>query len=331
MTKIRRRSLSVDEYVGGVRARDRAILARAITLIESTSPDHAELGQAVLSRLLPRTGGAFRIGISGVPGVGKSSFIEAFGTHLTGLGHQVAVLAVDPSSTVSGGSILGDKTRMQKLSVDPNAYIRPSPSAGSLGGVARRTREASLLCEAAGFDVILIETVGVGQSETTVAQMVDFFLVLMLAGAGDELQGIKKGILEIADMIAINKADGPNLERARRAAREYQAALQYVRPASPSWRTPVSTCSALEGTGLDYIWEQIRQHREALESSGEFEEKRRAQRLRWMWSMVDEGLMAALRSRPGMPETIARLEAQVLEAQTTPALAAAEILRHFGE
>lgn len=326
---IRRAKLGVDDYVEGVLHGERATLARAITLIESTNEEHEVLGQEVLARLLPHTGGAARIGISGVPGVGKSTFIEAFGTYLTGRGHQVAVLAIDPSSTLTGGSILGDKTRMQRLSVDPNAYVRPSPSAGSLGGVARRTREASLLCEAAGFDVILIETVGVGQSEITVAGMVDFFLVLMLAGAGDELQGIKKGILEIADLIAINKADGPNADRARRAAREYQQALHYVKPSTPSWQTPVATCSALERAGLDYIWSKIEEHREKLGATGELEEKRRQQRLHWMRAMVDEGLQSALRQRPGMKEKIARLEAEVLAARTTPAQAARQLLSAF--
>lgn len=243
----RRRSLSVDEYVEGILAGDRPILARAITLIESLHPAHEQLGQEVLTRVLPHTGRAHRLGISGVPGAGKSTFIESFGSYLTGRGKKVAVLAIDPSSARTGGSILGDKTRMQRLSADPHAFIRPSPSAGSLGGVARRTREASLLCEAAGFDVILIETVGVGQSEITVADMVDFFLVLMIPGAGDELQGIKKGILEIADLIAVNKADGEGLQPARRAARQYEAALETVRPGTPGWKTPVLTCSGLEG------------------------------------------------------------------------------------
>ncbi|HEY0839216.1 MAG TPA: methylmalonyl Co-A mutase-associated GTPase MeaB [Vulgatibacter sp.] len=325
-----RRRLDLDQYVIGVLRGDRSILARAITLIESTREDDEELGQQVLASVVPETGNASRIGVSGVPGVGKSTFIEGFGSLLTGKGHKVAVLAVDPSSTVTGGSILGDKTRMQKLAVDPNAFIRPSPSAGSLGGVARRTREASLLCEAAGFDVILIETVGVGQSETAVAAMVDFFLVLMLAGAGDELQGIKKGILELADCIAINKADGPNLQRANRAALEYQAALHYVRPTSPNWSPPVLTCSALSGHGLDSIWEKIVAHREALTASGELEARRRDQKLRWMWSMIDEGLRGALLGVPGMPERIAALESAVREARTTPALAARAILGRFG-
>ncbi|HLV60726.1 MAG TPA: methylmalonyl Co-A mutase-associated GTPase MeaB [Fredinandcohnia sp.] len=321
--------LSVDAYVEGVLSGSRAVLARAITLIESTNPEHERMGQEVLTRVLAHTGNAQRIGISGVPGAGKSTFIDAFGVHLTGLGHRVAVLAVDPSSRVSGGSILGDKTRMQRLAADPNAFIRPSPSAGSLGGVARKTREAALLCEAAGFDVVIVETVGVGQSETTVAEMVDFYLVLMLPNAGDELQGIKKGILELADLIAVNKADGENVEAARRAARQYEAALRYVRPMHPGWKVPVLTCSALEGKGLDRIWAKIREHAEILERSGERQRRRDRQLLSWTWGLVEEALLGALRAAPGMEERIARLERAILERRTTPFLAAQEILDAF--
>lgn len=247
----------LDTFVTGVRACDRALLARAITLIESTRADHQALAEALLQCLWPHTGGAVRVGITGVPGVGKSTFIEAFGRMLTKAGHRVAVLAVDPTSSRTGGSILGDKTRMTDLGADPNAFIRPSPTAGTLGGVARRTRETMALCEAAGFDVILVETVGVGQSETVVADMVDFFLVLMLPGAGDELQGIKKGILEIADMIAVNKADGENAPRAEAAARDYRGALHILKPASANWSPPVVTCSALKNQGLDTVWAEI--------------------------------------------------------------------------
>lgn len=325
----RKRRLDVEDYVRGVREGDRAILARAITLIESRKEAHQELGQEVLGQLLPFTGNAVRVGISGVPGAGKSTFIEAFGSYLTGQGHRVAVLAIDPSSTLSGGSILGDKTRMQRLARDPGAFIRPSPSGGSLGGVARRTREASLLCEAAGYDVVLIETVGVGQSETTVAGMVDFFLVLMIAGAGDELQGIKKGILELADMIAVNKADGENLQPARRAAREYEMALHTVGARKGSWQTPVLTCSALEGKGMDAIWKRIQEHHRLLGESGELAEKRRRQLLEWMWSMVEEGLKDALRRAPGMSERIADLETRVLASEESPARAAESILGAF--
>jgi LAO/AO transport system kinase len=250
----RRRELSVDDYVQGILSGNRAVLARAITLVESNSAAHQELAQQVLIEVLPHTGKAHRVGITGVPGVGKSTFIETLGTQLTNTGSKVAVLAVDPSSGISGGSILGDKTRMSKLSVDPNAFIRPSPTSGSLGGVNRKTRETSLLCEAAGFDVILIETVGVGQSETVVAEMVDFFLVLMLAGAGDELQGIKRGILELADMVAINKADGANETQARVARSEYASAIRYLKPVSQDWAPPVLTCCGLNGLGLPELW-----------------------------------------------------------------------------
>jgi len=324
-----RPTLDVDAYVEGVLSGSRTVLARAITLVESTNPEHERMGQEVLTRVLGRTGGAQRIGISGVPGAGKSTFIDAFGSYLTGLGHKVAVLAIDPSSRVSGGSILGDKTRMQNLASDPNAYIRPSPSAGSLGGVARKTREASLLCEAAGFDVVIIETVGVGQSETTVAEMVDFYLVLMLPNAGDELQGIKKGILELADLIAVNKADGENLQAARRAARHYETALRYVRPMSPTWQVPVLTCSALERKGLDRIWEKIREHASAMEQSGERQARRDRQLLSWTWGLVEEALLASLRSAPGMEERIARLEREVLARRRTPFLAAQDLLTAF--
>ncbi|MCP4011364.1 MAG: methylmalonyl Co-A mutase-associated GTPase MeaB [Proteobacteria bacterium] len=277
-------------YIDGVMSGQRAILARTITLIESVHPAHRELAMQVVDSLLPHTGQATRLGITGVPGVGKSTFIESFGMHLTANGSKVAVLAVDPSSTRSGGSILGDKTRMEKLSVEPNAFIRPSPSGGTLGGVARRTRETMLVCEAAGFDVIIVETVGVGQSETTVASMVDFFLVLMLAGAGDELQGIKKGVLEIADAIAINKADGDNVENARRAKREYEAALHLLKPISDHWSPPVLTCSAIDMDGLDKIWKVIGDYGQRLSAVGEFDKKRRHQALAWMWNLVEEGL-----------------------------------------
>jgi LAO/AO transport system kinase len=264
-------------------------------LIESEQPAHAELAQEVLEALLPETGGAHRVGISGVPGAGKSTFIDALGTMLTSQGRRVAVLAVDPTSSISGGSILGDKTRMSTLSNDPNAFIRPSPTSGTLGGVARKTRETILLCEAAGFDAVLVETVGVGQSETIVAGMVDFFLVLLIAGAGDELQGIKRGILEVADgilevadMLAINKADGDNRGRATRAQASYQSALRLMRGDS---MPPVVTCSALEKTGLNELWALVAESRRDLEASGEFQRKRQAQQVQWMWDMVEDGLL----------------------------------------
>jgi LAO/AO transport system kinase len=320
--------LDAQAYVDGVRGGDRAILARAITLIESEQPAHAELAQQVLEALLPETGGAHRVGISGVPGAGKSTFIDALGTQVTARGHRVAVLAVDPTSSVSGGSILGDKTRMVTLAADPNAFIRPSPTSGTLGGVARKTRETILLCEAAGFDVVLVETVGVGQSETIVAGMVDFFLVLMIAGAGDELQGIKRGILEVADMLAINKADGDNRPRAIRAQASYQSALRLMRGGSVP---PVVTCSALEKTGLDELWGLVVESVREREASGELQQTRRAQQVKWMWDMVEDGLRRALRSDPDLSALIARLEDAVGQGRATPSAAALQVLRRFAE
>jgi len=320
--------LDAQAYVEGVRGGDRAILARAITLIESENTAHAKLAQEVLEALLPYTGGAYRVGISGVPGAGKSTFIDALGTMLSGQGHRVAVLAVDPTSSISGGSILGDKTRMAALSNDPNAFIRPSPTSGTLGGVARKTRESILLCEAAAFDVVLVETVGVGQSETIVSRMVDYFLVLLIAGAGDELQGIKRGILEVADMLAINKADGDNLARARRAQSSYQSALRLMRAGSAP---PVVTCSALEKTGLKELWQQIVDARRDLEASGEFQQRRRAQQVQWMWDMVENGLRRALRSDPELSILVKHLEDAVSKGRTTPSAAAQQVLREFAE
>ncbi|HYQ92753.1 MAG TPA: methylmalonyl Co-A mutase-associated GTPase MeaB, partial [Candidatus Competibacteraceae bacterium] len=266
----KRRRLSVDEYVQGVLAGDRNVLAQTITLVESNAPAHGAMAQEVLRRLLPHTGNSIRVGITGVPGVGKSTTIEALGMYLCEQGHQVAVLAVDPSSTVTRGSILGDKTRMEQLSRNPRAFIRPSPSSGTLGGVTRKSRETMLVCEAFGFDVILVETVGVGQSETTVRSMVDFFLLLMLAGAGDELQGIKKGIMELADALLINKADGDNQLRARAAKAEYNRALHYLAPATEGWQTRAYTCSALAHEGIDEIWRVIEDFRQKTQASGVF-------------------------------------------------------------
>ncbi len=326
----KRRQMSVDDYVSGVRAGDRAVLARAITLIESRNPSHRSQAQEVLQALLPFSGEARRIGITGVPGVGKSTFIEAFGKMLTGSGHKVAVLAVDPSSNRTGGSILGDKTRMQELGRDPDAYIRPSPSSGTLGGVTRATRETMVICEAAGFDHVLVETVGVGQSETAVAEMVDFFLVLMLPGAGDELQGIKKGVLEIADMIAVNKADGEVKSRARRAAAEYRRALEIMTPASPNWQPPVTTCSALGKVGLEDILTEIARHREVLSATGEFQAKRQNQQVRWMWSMVRERLMARFEEDEAVRALVAELEEDVAGSRQTASAAADRLLQTFG-
>lgn len=326
----RRRTLSVEDYVAGVRAGDRTILSRAITLIESRNPEHHKLAQALLQQLLPHTGGAHRVGITGVPGVGKSTFIEALGKNLTADGHKVAVLAVDPSSSRSGGSILGDKTRMGELSVDPGAYIRPSPSAGTLGGVTRVTRESMLVCEAAGFDVVLIETVGAGQNETEVAQMVDFFLVLMLPGAGDELQGIKKGVLELADMIAVNKADGENEIKAKLAARDYASALHIMKPASPTWHPPCITISAIKNLGLENLWGHIQSHRQKLEKTGELAEKRARQQVRWMWTQVEDRLLSALRHHPDVVGALPNLEQKVANGEITAGFAADEILEAFG-
>jgi len=316
----------VDALARGVLGGDRRLLAKAITLVESTHRDHQDAAQHLLERLLPATGSASRIGITGVPGVGKSTFIEAFGLYLIGQGKRVAVLAVDPSSARTGGSILGDKTRMAKLSAAPEAFIRPSPSGGSLGGVARRTREAMLVAEAAGYDVVIVETVGVGQSEIAVNAMVDFFLVLMLAGAGDELQGIKKGILEIADALAINKADGDNVALAQQAASQYIAALNLFRHTSPTWDPPVVTVSALEMRGMDEIWGIIQDHRAKLTETGELLAKRREQQRAWFWNVVEEGIKARFLRRPDVRKMLGALEAAVVAGETSPTAAARRVL-----
>ncbi|MDG1956999.1 MAG: methylmalonyl Co-A mutase-associated GTPase MeaB [Candidatus Binatia bacterium] len=321
------RQAVADQILAG----DRRAMAKAITLVESTRADHQVEAQLLLELLLPQTGRAARIGVTGVPGVGKSTFIEAFGLYLTGLGKKVAVLAVDPSSTRSGGSILGDKTRMPRLAADENAYIRPSPAAGSLGGVARRTREAMLVCEAAGFDVVLVETVGVGQSEVTVASMVDFFLVLMLPGAGDELQGIKKGILEIADALAVNKADGDQVPLATRAVAEYRSALRLFRHSSASWSPPVVPVSALEHRGMDEVWELVGKHREALDATGELTERRRQQQLSWFWSMLEDGLRQHFLGREDVKRRLPEMEASVGRASLTPTQAARRLLEVLGD
>lgn len=302
------------------------MLARTITLIESTLPAHQEAARKIIDTILPKTGKSVRLGITGVPGAGKSTFIESFGTMLTGMGHKVAVLAIDPSSTRSGGSILGDKTRMEKLSVDPDAFIRPSPSGGNLGGVARKTREAMLACEAAGFDVIIVETVGVGQSETTVASMVDFFMVLMIAGAGDELQGIKKGVLEVADAIVINKADGDNIPRTEAAQKEYQAALHLLMPRSPHWTPPVLTCSSLKATGLDKIWDTIQDHKAKLTDCGELTEIRKAQTLDWMSFLLDEGLREWFYGLDTVKDMLPLLKKDLESEKISPTAAAGKLL-----
>ncbi len=313
-------------YIDGVREKKRAVIAKTITLIESSLPAHQLLSQQIINGLLEYSGDAMRIGISGVPGVGKSTFIESFGMMLVELGHHVAVLAVDPSSSLSGGSILGDKTRMEKLSLHPNAYIRPSPTSGTLGGVAKKTRETMIICEASGHDVILVETVGVGQSETTVDSMVDFFLVLMLAGAGDDLQGIKKGILELADAIVINKADGDNVEKAKAAKNDYESALSLIESKSVLWRVPVLTCSALTLDGLEDVWKTILDHRKKLTDSGELAAKRRHQAIDWMWSLVEQGLKDRFFKDHRVAEKLADIVAAVEKGEMSSTSAANALL-----
>jgi LAO/AO transport system kinase len=322
--------LSLDEYERGVRECDRAVLAQAITLIESRAESDAALGQALLTRLLPSTGGARRVGVTGIPGVGKSTFVDELGMRLLARGKKVAVLAIDPSSTVSGGSILGDKTRMSRLAVEPNAFIRPSPSSLSPGGIARRTRETMLLCEAAGFDVVLVETVGVGQGETAVAAMVDFFLVLALPGAGDELQGIKKGVLELADAIGVNKCDGDNAVRARAALGDVKAALRYLPRRRPSWEVRALAVSGQTGEGLDDLWNVIEEHRQQLEASGELALLRAEQQGSWMWSLIGERLERAFRHHPEVARRLASIEADVLAGRKTPPVATDELMKAFG-
>lgn len=316
-------------YADGVRSADRAVLARAITLVESTRPDHRRQAQELLVDLLPEAGGAHRIGITGVPGAGKSTFIDKFGTMLTGEGHRVAVLAVDPSSNRTGGSILGDKTRMANLAVDPNAFIRPSPTSGTLGGVARATRETIVLMEAAGYDLVIVETVGVGQSEIAVANMVDCFLYLALARTGDALQGIKKGVLELADLIAVNKADGDREREAKSAARELAGALRLMTPPDATWTTPVLTCSALQGRGLPELWAAMGEHRQVLTRTGEFDERRRRQQVDWTWTMVRDTLLSRLHADPAVRDVVPEVERQVRAGELTATLAAERILEAF--
>jgi LAO/AO transport system kinase len=320
----------LEQLARGVRAGDRAVLARAITLIESKRADHHKAARALVQELLPQTGRAMRVGITGAPGVGKSTTIDVLGTWLTRRGHRVAVLAVDPSSARTGGSILADKTRMAQLAADDNAFIRPSPSAGTLGGVAAKTRETMLACEAAGFDVILVETVGIGQSETAVADLTDFFLALMLPGAGDELQGLKKGLVELADMIAVNKADGDNLARAKGAAADYRAALHILTPRSPNWTPPVMTYSALAGDGIAELWAQVAAHRDKLTATGELEARRRAQQVKWMWTMLDELWRARIRSDAKLKAKLPRIEAAVAAGELSPASAVDELVATLG-
>ena len=313
-------------YIEGVLRHDRRMISKTITLIESSLPDHKKTARAVIDQLLPHTGKAIRLGVTGVPGAGKSTFIEALGTMLVKKGYTVAVLAVDPSSVRSGGSVLADKTRMEKLSTHDNAFIRPSPSGGTLGGVASKTRETMLVCEAAGFDVVIVETLGSGQSEVAVASMVDFFLMLMISGAGDELQGIKKGVLELIDAIAINKADGDNTQRAAFARKQFETALHFSAPSSPHWYPPVLLCSSLESSGIQEIWDTVLEHREKLTATGELEIKREKQALDWMWFLVKEGLAEWFYKNPYVKTMIPKVEREVEEGTTAATTAADKLL-----
>lgn len=326
----RRPGLRVEDYVGGVLDGDRAVLGRAITLVESRHPRHRQQAQEVLTGLLPHTGKAHRLGITGVPGVGKSTFLENLGMRLIDRGHRVAVLAVDPSSTVTGGSILGDKTRMQRLGQHRGAFVRPSPSGGTLGGVARKTRETLLLCEAAGFDVIFVETVGVGQSEAMVADMVDSVLLLLLPGGGDELQGIKRGLLERVDLIAINKADGTSLAAARKTRTHYLAALKYVRPGRSHHGAPVHLVSGLQGTGIDELWAHLDDVHRRARASGTLDQRRSKQQRHWMWALVEDGLLSAFQGHDEVARLLPRLEREVEAGTVPPSAAAMELLKRFG-
>ena len=319
----------IDSIIEGVRRGNIRSLAKAITLIESRSPDHSQGAAALLDSLLPSTGNSIRIGISGVPGAGKSTFIEAFGMLLIRKGHKVAILAVDPTSQLSGGSILGDKTRMEELAREKNAFIRPSPSGDTLGGVARKTRETMLLCEAAGFDVIIVETVGVGQSEVTVASMVDFFLLLQLPNAGDELQGIKKGVMEIADMILVNKAEGNNRPRAELARQQYENALHLLKPKSNNWQVPAMLCSALHNQGIEEVWQAILDFTERMKHSGEFVNKRRLQATDWMWALVMEDLKDLFLHNKNVAALIEQIQLGVSNGISSPGVAAKRLIDAF--
>lgn len=327
----KRKLLPVEEYVNGILSGNVALLSKAVTLVESSRPEHQEVAQQVIIKCLPYSGHSVRIGITGVPGVGKSTFIEAMGTYITRGGGKLAVLAIDPSSERSKGSILGDKTRMENLSVDKNAYIRPSPSAGSLGGVARKTRETIILCEAAGFNHIFIETVGVGQSETAVHSMTDFFLLLMLAGAGDELQGIKRGIMEMADLIAINKAEGSNYDKAQMAKRQYQNALHLFPNKESDWVPLVLTCSALTNTGIAEVWQKVEEFRKLASENGYFLRKRKEQASYWMHETIEEHIKRSFYFHPQMKERIKEYEQKVFNSELSSFAAAGELLRIFAE
>ena len=327
---VKRRQLSLDDYFNGVRGGDLGVLARAITLIESNSPAHQELAQTLLTRLLPFTGGAMRVGITGIPGAGKSTFIECLGTRLCEAGRKVAVLAVDPSSSVHGGSVLGDKVRMEKLSRHPRAFIRPSPSGGSLGGVARKSREAMLVCEAAGFDTLLIETVGVGQNEVTVRSMVDCFFVVLIAGAGDEMQGIKKGIIELADLVVINKADGDNRQRAMAARAEMQRVLHFLNPATVGWATPALAGSAVTGEGVDEIWRQVEAFFAHCRGTGLLLERRQEQAVEWLHALVHEALKTRFYRTPGVKADLRHIEQAVADGRLPAVTAAQQLLASSG-
>ncbi len=327
---VKRRQLTVDDYFQGVRAGDMGILARAITLIESNAPAHQELAQALLTRLLPFTGGAMRVGITGIPGAGKSTFIECLGTRLCETGRKVAVLAVDPSSSVHGGSVLGDKVRMERLSRHPRAFIRPSPSGGSLGGVARKSREALLICEAAGFDTVLIETVGVGQNEVTVRSMVDCFLVVLIAGAGDEMQGIKKGIIELADLVVINKADGDNKPRAMAARAEMQRVLHFLHPMTAGWETPALAGSAVTGEGVDEIWAKVEAFFAHCRKAGFLDERRHEQSVEWLHALVHEALKARFYGAPAVKTELDSVEQAVAAGRLPAVMAAQQLLASAG-
>ena len=321
-----KKKLTVDDYVEGILTCNRMILAKAITIVESNAPKHFMLGQEIIQRILPYTGKAMRVGITGVPGAGKSTFIEALGTRLCQKGHKVAVLAVDPSSSVSKGSILGDKTRMENLVKEPNAFIRPSPSGGTLGGVSRKSRETLLICEAAGDDTILVETVGVGQGETTVRSMVDFFLYIVLTGAGDDLQGIKKGIMELADAILVNKADGDNRQRALVARADYEQILHYLRPATEGWQTKAYLSSSVTGEGIEEIWQVIGQFEAQMRKSGQLYERRQQQTISWVRSMAEESIRAAIYQNPLVTAQLEKMEEDILHDRISATLAAKQLI-----
>lgn len=326
---VKRRKLDIDDYVKGVLENDRTTLARTITLIESNSAKHQEISQQVLQKLLPHSGKSLRIGITGVPGAGKSTLIETLGMFLIEKGLKIAVLAVDPSSTVTKGSVLGDKTRMEYLSREENCFIRPSPSGGTLGGVTRKSRETMMVCEAAGYDVILVETVGVGQNEVTVRSMVDFFLLVMIAGAGDELQGIKKGVIEIADALIVNKADGDNKARAESARMDYSNALHYLMPATEGWQTDAYKCSALTGEGIEDIWEVIKSFESLVKKSGVFENRRKNQTVQWIFSMVEESLKDRFYSDGKIKSEVPAIKEEVANGEMLATQAAEKLLKLY--